>query len=214
MLFSFTKKVFRTFWKRIKNRFNLKGDGFSEDYMRYVLFTSLLRGTTESAKDSLLVHMDLECPYKNLLTNKKLKGKKLDMWISHGNPKIAIECKYHRDAKNARIGRPVAAGSIFEDLRRLSKIKMAYGDKVGCYFVYLTTKTMAKNLCKNYGNFFELEEGDSSEIEITKEFILSHPPVFQDQIDEPFTCTITNVFADEFCKEESKIYIRIFEVDI
>ena len=214
MLFSFTKKVFRTFGKRIKNRFSRMGDNFSEDYVRYVLFTSLLRKqTTETAKNSLLIHMDLEYPYEKLLANNELEGKKLDMWVSNASSEIAIECKYHRKNKGGKnMASPMNAGKIFKDLCRLSKIKKKHKDKVDCYFVYVTTEIMATYLYKNYENFFELEESDSAKI--NKDFYSSLVSTCQKQIDEPFTCTITNVFADEFCKEESKIYIRIFEVDI
>ena len=216
MVLSFTKKVFRTFGKRIKNRFSRMGDNFSEDYVRYVLFTSLFGKKAEKAKDSMLIHMDLECPYEKLLANNELEGKKLDMWASKPSPKIAIECKYHREKKSAR-GCPMSAGNIFEDFRRLSKIKMVYGDKANCYFVYVTTDVMAEYLNNRYDNFFELKKGESAEI--TKKFILSEVPIFKKQINKKrkakaFECTITNVFADEFCKEESKIYIRIFKVDI
>ena len=216
MLFFFTKEVFRIFGERIKNRFDLKGKDFSEDYMRYVFFTSLLEAREEE-KDSLLVHMDLEFPYEKLLANNELAGKKLDMWVSNASPEIAIECKYHRVFKNAALGLPMNAGSIFEDLRRLSEIKRGYQKDVACYLVYVTTETMAAFFYKNYENFFELKEGDSSKI--TKKFILSEVPIFKKQINKKgdakaFECTITNVFADESGKEESKIYIRIFEVDI
>ena len=212
MLFFFTKEVFRTFGERIKNRFSHMGDNFSEDYMRCVLLTSLLRKATEKDKDSLLVHMDLEFPYEKLLANNELEGKKLDMWVSHASPKIAIECKYHKKNKGGKnMPLPMNAGKVFEDLRRLSKIKRGYQGDVACYFVYVTTEPMAKYFYKNYENFFELKEGDSSEI--TKKFILSCPPIFQSQIGGAFKCTITNVFADESGKEESKIYIKIFKVE-
>ena len=181
--------------------------------MRYVLFTSLLRKqTTETAKNSLLIHMDLEYPYEKLLANNELEGKKLDMWVSNASSEIAIECKYHRKNKGGKnMASPMNAGKIFKDLYRLSKIKKKHKDKVDCYFVYVTTEPMAKYLKnKPFGGFFTSES-----TEITRSTFKNAPKTLMYQIDEkPFKCAITTVFADEFCKEESKIYIRIFKVDI
>ena len=148
------------------------------------------------------------------------KKQSYDMRLcTSGNKKIAIECKYHKEVQGLL---SILAGKVFEDLRRLSKIKQSQQKSVDCYFVYVTTQAMATHFSNNYENFFELEEGNSAKI--NKDFYSSlasrvsrqnkSPSTCQKQISGAFTCTITNVFANEFGKEKKKIYIRIFKVGI
>ena len=209
------EEVFRTFCNYIKNRFDPKGEDFSEDYMRYVLFTSLLREqTTEAAKNCLLVHMDLEYPYEKLLVNDELEGKKLDMWVSRGKPEIAIECKYHRKSLQRKSSPPrtMWAGSIFEDLRRLSNIKKIHKEKVDCYFVYLSTEIMSDYLNKNHKRFFNLKNGGES-WEISDEYRDAQKDTFKKQVKGKLECKITNVLDCEADKNGTKIYIKIFKVE-
>lgn len=113
------EKVFRDFCDSLQKRTCVT----SEDTIRYYWFAAML----ENDADYDLKNYSLEYPYflKDDIFSKDQKGniakKELDFLYNNGEECYCIEIKFHRNPDpNSTYAHPDAAGSLFNDLIRLS----------------------------------------------------------------------------------------------
>ena len=113
------EKVFRDFCDSLQKRTCVT----SEDTIRYYWFAAMLQN--DAGYD--LKNYSLEYPYflKDDIFSKDQKGniakKELDFLYNHGEECYCIEIKFHRNPDpNSTYAHPDAAGSLFNDLIRLS----------------------------------------------------------------------------------------------
>lgn len=129
---------------------------FSEDNFRYLVFHGLFKSGTDVAR------MVLEYPHPNL----QLQGKKIDTVLldENGEPKTAIEFKYHRsNPSGTNLPRPMSAGELLADFAKLRDFP-----QVERFVVYLTDGEMLQYL-KNPDNGLSwiLEHSREQEISLS-----------------------------------------------
>ncbi|MBR6054388.1 MAG: hypothetical protein IKP46_03510 [Bacteroidales bacterium] len=140
------KKVFLDFSSVIKRY----GDYLTEDTVRYCFFSSMLR------QDKCLNHYILELPFSeinhtlphhypitaNISTLKKASRtcrQEIDLLYDDGAECLCVEFKFHRSGQlKSTPAKTDAAGSIFNDLRRLNLIGPFKGKDVRRLLVYVT----------------------------------------------------------------------------
>lgn len=136
----------------------------TEDSVRYYVFKAFL------SQDSNLNNYTLELPYESITYDKKgnkygvrlikndglekKNGKldqELDLYHSNDGEPICMEIKFHRHPSDINFPMPQAAGSLFNDLRRLQLFSSTDGRKIRKLFLYVTDSLMDKYL-KGGGN--------------------------------------------------------------
>ena len=196
--------VFSTFADMLKCRSKDKQDVnlINEKTIVALLFNAAVNA---EVKEKIPSHnINLEVPHSTL--NEK---QSYDMRIcTHGNKKIAIECKYYKNIESPP--KPLKAGKLFEDLRRLSAIHRKEKEAT-CYCVFIVSEQMADYFSKHHKDFFNLKE--NGEWKISKKYKKRQKKTFNDQINGSLECKITNVLDRSFDENGTKIYIKIFKVE-
>lgn len=153
------QKLMSEFAVDISNRTGL----LTEDSVRYYVFKAFL------TQDNKLNNYTLELPYDSitfgkenpyhiqLLKNDGLERRndklelELDLFHTNESEKICMEIKFHRHPSDINFPMPQAAGSLFNDLRRLQLFSSTDGRKIRKLFLYVTDSLMDKYL-KGGGN--------------------------------------------------------------
>ena len=195
------KDVFRAFAEAIENRSDKRKDinSINEKTIVATLFNVMSKEFSHN-------DITLEVPHSTL---KEKQSYDMQLCIS-GNKKIAIECKYYKKTKSPP--RPLKAGSLFKDLRRLSNICLAEKETI-CYCVFIVADQMADYFSNHHPDLFELQEGKAWKI--PKEYVYDKDKAktFSDEVGESFECKITNVLDRSFDENGSKMHIKIFKVE-
>ena len=112
------EKVFDRFCASLANRKGI----MTEDNIRYYWFDAMRTVEGENFK---LNHYTMEYPYDSNVFDQSSTGKKeLDLLYDNERECICMEIKFHRNPDTKSIyAHPDAAGSLFNDLIRLSKFK-------------------------------------------------------------------------------------------
>lgn len=153
------QKLMSEFAVDISNRTGL----LTEDSVRYYVFKAFL------TQDNKLNNYTLELPYDSitfgkenpyhiqLLKNDGLERRndklelELDLFHTNDYESICMEIKFHRHPSDINFPMPQAAGSLFNDLRRLQLFSSTDGRKIRKLFLYVTDSLMDKYL-KGGGN--------------------------------------------------------------
>ena len=130
----------------------------TEDSVRYYVFKAFL------TQDNKLNHYTLELPYDSITFGKenpyniqlqnndgleRKNGKleqELDLFHTNDYESICMEIKFHRHPSDIIFPMPQAAGSLFNDLRRLQLFSSTDGRKIRKLFLYVTDSLMDKYL--------------------------------------------------------------------
>lgn len=173
------QKLMSEFAVDISNRTGL----LTEDSVRYYVFKAFL------TQDNILNNYTLELPYDSITFGKenpyhiqlpkndgleRRNGKleqELDLFNSNDGEPICMEIKFHRHPSDINFPMPQAAGSLFNDLRRLQLFSSTDGRKIRKLFLYVTDGLMDKYL-KGGGNgyrealkdFYSVKERESFEL--------------------------------------------------
>ena len=159
------KKInFQKLMSEFANDISKRTGLLTEDSVRYYVFKAFL------SQDSNLNNYTLELPYESITYDKKgnkygvrlikndglekKNGKldqELDLYHSNDGEPICMEIKFHRHPSDINFPMPQAAGSLFNDLRRLQLFSSTDGRKIRKLFLYVTDSLMDKYL-KGGGN--------------------------------------------------------------
>lgn len=163
------RKAFQSFGKLLNERVN-NNIYSTEDSIRYLFFEEYLSEMC-TTKNDFIMELPLESPILNAdcryLYQTNNSRPELDaLFFTQKLGKVAIEFKYHRKTTDSSFPHPDAAGSLFNDIHRLSFIK-------GCskkYFVYVTDGEMDKYLDNNkrpshLRRFYTMNCGDNTKID-------------------------------------------------
>ena len=140
----------------------------TEDSIRYYIFKAFL------SQDSRLDNYTLELPYDYLEKNdEKVSGRnypiylpadhgllkqngaldqELDLYYEDNGEPVCMEIKFHRHTSEKAFPHPLAAGSLFNDLRRLQLIQPHTPGRIRRLFLYVTDSEMCKYLGKSVKN--------------------------------------------------------------
>lgn len=167
-----------------------KGTVTTEDSVRYTFFAALLEAGHVRPEDVILEY-----------AHPAIQRAMIDTWVtSLDGETVAVEFKYHRELPGGKnLPRPMNAGQLFHDLKRLSLIDQTGG--VHTLFVYLTNPEMAKYFSNDRNglvDFFTLEPGQDLKIDLeyfgTKaaSFVKSAGGAFDTDIRGLFSCDMPN----------------------
>ena len=154
------KKInFQKLMSEFANDISKRTGLLTEDSVRYYVFKAFL------SQDSNLNNYTLELPYESITYDKKgnkygvrlikndglekKNGKldqELDLYHSNDGEPICMEIKFHRHPSDINFPMPQAAGSLFNDLRRLQLFSSTDGRKIRKLFLYVTDSLMDKYL--------------------------------------------------------------------
>lgn len=229
------------FSEDISNRTGL----LTEDSIRYYVFKAFL------SQDPVLDNYTLELPYDSITpVNKnnpyfvqlpekdglgRRKGKleqELDLFHFNNGEPICMEIKFHRHPSDINFPMPQAAGSLFNDLRRLQLFNSTDGRKIHRLFFYVTDSLMNnyfegggneyRNALKDFYSIKDRECFEFSELK-NKTFKLASSKSFEDKDawrgplklkllwgnPKPITCESDSIRGDIGKK---LLHIRLYEV--
>ena len=204
-------KHFESYIQLLKNKVPLYSDMMNEAVMRYYYAIS----ECESSEDVLMeVLISNHIEQSKISFRRKDSQCKFDLYYKSKKEDVAIEFKYHRNAKNSRSCTATKMGAVFSDLNRLSLLKCKKK-----FFIYIFDEYMKKyykNNPKEEASIFLIDESinktfSSSAFSMAgKEFHRVAFSGFEESIDfKRLNYSIKKLVAEGL---DDKLYLVILEV--